>query len=80
MGKHKRPFYRVVAVDSRSPRDGRYLDLLGTYDPMAEPVMIQIDETKALQWLKRGARVSDTVKSLFQKKGILRQASVLEKS
>ncbi len=79
MGRRKRPFYRVVAADSRAPRDGRFLELLGTYDPLKEPAAIRIDEAKALQWIQRGARLSDTVKSLFRKTGILRQASDLGK-
>ncbi|MBI5198241.1 MAG: 30S ribosomal protein S16 [Nitrospirae bacterium] len=79
-GKHKKPFYRVVATDSRNPRDGRFLDILGTYDPLTEPVTIRIDEAKALQWLQRGARVSDTVKSLFQRMGILKQADTIRKN
>jgi small subunit ribosomal protein S16 len=75
MGKHKRPYYRVVAVDSRTPRGGKFLDMLGTYDPLTEPAGIRIDEAKALHWISQGAQLSDTVKSLFRKKGILRQTS-----
>lgn len=73
MGRQKRPFYRVVVADSRMPRDGRFLDILGTYDPLIEPPVIKIDESKALYWLTKGAQVSDTVKSLFKKSGVMKK-------
>ena len=69
----------MVAADSRNPRDGKFLDILGTYDPLTDPVTIRIDEAKALQWLQRGAQISDTVRSLFQRMGILKQAEALRK-
>jgi small subunit ribosomal protein S16 len=78
-GKHKKPFYRIVATDSRNPRDGRFLEILGTYDPLADPGAIRIDEAKALKWIQEGAQVSDTVKSLFKKTGIYKQAEALKK-
>lgn len=71
MGAKKRPFYRIVAADSRSPRDGKFIDIIGTYDPLTEPATINIDEEKALKWLNNGAKPSDTVKNLFSKKGIM---------
>lgn len=71
MGSKKRPFYRVVAADSRSPRDGRFLEIIGTYNPIAESDSIKIDEEKALKWLSLGAQPSDTVRSLLSKAGIL---------
>ena len=71
MGAKKNPFYRVVVADSRSPRDGKFIEEIGYYDPSTEPVTIKIDEEKALKWLATGAQASDTVKSLFKKQGIL---------
>ena len=69
-GSKKRPFYRIVAADSRSKRDGRYLEIIGTYDPTKEPVAVRIDEDKASKWLNEGAIATDTVKNLFSKAGI----------
>jgi small subunit ribosomal protein S16 len=70
MGGKKKPYYRVVAADSRSPRDGRFLETLGSYDPRAEPSRIEIDEEKALKWLREGAQPTDQVRKLMQIKGI----------
>jgi small subunit ribosomal protein S16 len=72
-GTTKRPFYRVVAADSRKKRDGRYLEIIGTYDPTKEPAFVKIDNEKAKKWLHSGAQPTDTVKSLFTKAGIMRQ-------
>lgn len=71
MGAKKRPFYRIVAADSRSPRDGRFIETVGTYNPVVEPAEIKIDEEVALKWLSQGAIATDTVRSLFSKTGIL---------
>jgi ribosomal protein S16 len=73
MGAHKAPFYRVVVSDSRSPRDGRFIEEIGTYNPLTQPAEVKIDEEKALKWLKNGAQASDTVRSLFSKAGILKK-------
>ncbi|SDD95433.1 small subunit ribosomal protein S16 [Paenibacillus sp. UNCCL117] len=73
MGAHKAPFYRVVVSDSRSPRDGRFIEEIGTYNPVAQPAVVNIDEEKALKWLQTGAQASDTVRSLFSKAGILKK-------
>lgn len=73
MGAHKAPFYRVVVSDSRSPRDGRFIEEIGTYNPVAQPAQVSIDEEKALKWLGNGAQASDTVRSLFSKAGILQK-------
>lgn len=73
MGKKKQPFYRVVVADSRSPRDGRFIDIIGTYDPKKDPAEIVIKEEKALEWLRTGAKPSDTVRSLLSKKGIMKK-------
>jgi small subunit ribosomal protein S16 len=69
-GAKKRPFYRVVAADSRSPRDGRFIEIIGTYQPIEKESSIKIDEEKALKWLNNGAQPTSTVKSLFTKLGI----------
>jgi len=69
-GSKKRPFYRLVAADSRNKRDGRYLEIIGTYNPTTEPATVKIDEDKAKKWLNEGAQATDTVKNLFTKAGI----------
>jgi len=70
MGAKKRPFYRIVATDSRSPRDGKYLELVGTYAPIDDS-KININEEIALKWLNQGAVPTDTVKNLFTRAGIM---------
>ena len=67
MGAKKKPFYRVVVADARSPRDGRFIEEIGYYNPLTDPAQIKIDEEKALKWLATGAQPSDTVRSLFRK-------------
>ncbi|PAT01401.1 30S ribosomal protein S16 [Candidatus Izimaplasma bacterium ZiA1] len=69
-GSKKRPFYRLVAADSRMRRDGRFLEILGTYDPTNEPATVKIDGEKAQKWLNEGAQPTDTVKNLFKQAGI----------
>ena len=69
-GAKKRPFYRIVAADSEAPRDGRFLEVLGYYDPLKDPAQVQMDEDKVKKWIQRGAKVSDTVGSLLRKKGV----------
>ncbi len=71
MGAKKTPFYRIVVADSRSPRDGRYIEIVGTYNPVSEPAKIDINEELALKWLKDGAKPSDTVRNLFSNQGIM---------
>ncbi|MFS0643521.1 30S ribosomal protein S16 [Siminovitchia sp. 179-K 8D1 HS] len=71
MGAKKTPFYRIVVADSRSPRDGRIIEEVGTYNPVAEPAQITIHEESALKWLQNGAKPSDTVRNLFSKQGIM---------
>ena len=71
MGAHKKPFYRIVVADSRAPRDGRFIEELGYYDPMKNPADIKIDEEKAKKWLATGAQPTDTVKKLFRNSGIV---------
>ena len=69
MGKTKQPTYRVVAADSRSPRDGRFIEIVGTYEPRAEPSKINIDNEKALKWLSQGAQPTETVEKLLKISG-----------
>ncbi|HVA42872.1 MAG TPA: 30S ribosomal protein S16 [Acidimicrobiales bacterium] len=69
MGKKKQPTYRVVAADSRSPRDGRFIEIVGTYEPRAEPSVVKIDNEKALRWLAQGAKPTETVQKLLQISG-----------
>lgn len=73
MGAHKAPFYRVVVSDSRSPRDGRFIEEIGTYNPVTEPAQVNIDEEKALKWLQTGAQASDTARDLLSKAGVLKK-------
>ena len=71
MGAKKAPFYRIVVADSRYPRDGRFIEEVGTYDPTKEPTMISVDTDKVKKWLSTGAQPTDTVKSILKKEGIL---------
>ena len=70
MGKKKAPFYRVVVADSRSPRDGKFIDEIGTYDPNQDPSVFKFDEEKAKQWLANGAKPTETVGKLLKQAGI----------
>lgn len=70
VGAKKRPFYRIVVADSRSPRDGRFIDEIGYYNPTTDPTTLKIDGEKAQDWLQKGAQPSDTVKSLLVKAGL----------
>ena len=79
MGSHKRPFYRLVAADTRYQRDGRFLEILGYYDPKPAPYTFKVDREKAIAWLQKGALMSPTVESLLRKEGIV-QAYHLEKA
>ena len=71
MGSKQKPFYRIVAADSRFPRDGRFIETVGTYDPIKKDADVTIDEEKALKWLNNGAQPTDTVRSIFASKGIM---------
>ena len=70
MGAKKAPFYRIIVADSRSPRDGRFIDEIGYYNPTTEPVTVKINEEKATKWVKNGAQPTDTVKRFFNNAGI----------
>ena len=71
MGQKKAPFYRVVVADSRYPRDGRFIEEIGYYNPQTEPAEIKIDADKAVAWIAKGAQPTDTVKALLKKSGII---------
>ena len=71
MGAKKAPFYRIVVADSRSPRDGRFIEEIGYYNPMEEPKVVKVDADKAKDWISKGAQPTDTVKTLIKKHGVL---------
>lgn len=71
MGAKKAPFYRIVVADSRYPRDGRFIEEIGYYDPTKEPSIVKVDADKAKQWIANGAQPTDTVKVIFKKNNIL---------
>ena len=71
IGAKKAPFYRVVVADSRFPRDGRFIEELGTYNPLTDPAEIKIDNDRAVEWIKKGAQPTDTVKALLKKTGAI---------
>ena len=73
MGAKKAPFYRVVVADSRSPRDGKFIENIGTYNPLTTPAEIKINEELALEWLSKGAVPTDTVKNILSKAGIMKK-------
>jgi len=75
MGAKKHPFYRLVVADARSPRDGRFIEHLGYYDPMTEPVKVKIDVEKVMKWLRQGAQPSEAARSLLKREGILERRS-----
>ena len=71
MGAKKAPFYRIVVADSRYPRNGRFIEEIGYYDPMKEPAVLSVDNDKAAQWIKNGAQPTETVKSILKKSGVI---------
>jgi small subunit ribosomal protein S16 len=71
MGAKKSPFYRIVVADERSPRDGRFIESVGTYDSTVDPAVINIDEEKVMDWMKKGAQPTDTVRSMLSKRGLM---------
>ena len=71
MGAKKAPFYRIVVADSRYPRDGRFIEEIGFYNPMVEPAEVKVDAEKAKKWIANGAQPTDTVKALFKKHGVI---------
>lgn len=79
IGKKKKPVYKIVAADARSPRDGRFIEELGYYDPNFDPMKIALKKTKVMYWLKNGAQPTDTVRQLFQKEGVLLQMDLIKR-
>ena len=73
MGAKKAPFYSIVAADSRSPRDGRFIETVGTYNPLTTPAEVKVDEELAIKWLKNGATPTDTVRNILSKAGIMKK-------
>jgi small subunit ribosomal protein S16 len=80
MGSNKKPFYRIVVADSRSPRDGKFIEEIGFYNPVSQPKQIKINDEKAVKWLSVGAQPTDTVKSLFSKNGITEKFEASKKA
>ncbi|MFC1541516.1 30S ribosomal protein S16 [Candidatus Latescibacterota bacterium] len=76
MGSRKHPFYRIVAADSRFQRDGRFLEVIGFYDPKSQPFKYEVDREKALNWLNKGAQTTETVRSLLRKDGIIQEYNI----
>jgi small subunit ribosomal protein S16 len=79
MGAKRRPFYRLVVADARSPRDGRFIEQLGYYDPLTDPATVKIDEDKVLVWLGKGAQPSDSARILLKREGVLEKHAALRK-
>lgn len=75
MGAKKKPFYRIVVADSRSPRDGRFIEEIGYYDPCKNPAEVKVDDEKAVKWLQTGAQPSETVRALLNKAGLIEKAT-----
>jgi small subunit ribosomal protein S16 len=73
MGSNKAPFYRLVVAESRAPRDGRFIEEIGTYNPLTDPAKVAINEERAMTWLSNGAQPSDTVRDLFRQAGIMKK-------
>ncbi len=73
MGSKKRPFYRIVVADSRSPRDGRFIETVGTYNPLTEPEQVTLKEESIMNWLSNGAQPSDTVRNILSKQGVMKK-------
>ena len=73
MGSKKRPFYRIVVADSRSPRDGRFIESVGTYNPLTEPETVTLKEDQIMSWLNNGAQPSATVKNILSRQGIMKK-------
>ena len=71
MGAKKAPFYRIVVADSRSPRDGRCIEEIGTYNPLTDPATVNVDADRAQEWIKKGAQPTDTVRGILKKAGVL---------
>ncbi len=79
MGSNKKPFYRIVVADSRSPRDGKFIEEIGYYNPVSQPKQVKINDEKAIKWLSNGAQPTDTVKSLLTKEGVMEKFEASKK-
>lgn len=79
MGSKKKPFYRIVVADSRSPRDGKFIEEIGYYNPVSQPKQVKINDEKAIKWLSNGAQPTDTVKSLLTKEGVIEKFEASKK-
>lgn len=80
MGGKQKPFYRIVAADSRSPRDGRFIEIVGTYNPIKKPAEVNVNEELALKWLGNGAQPTDTVRAILSKEGIMAKYAASKKT
>lgn len=80
MGSKQKPFYRIVAADARSPRDGRFIETVGTYNPIKKPAEVNVNEELALKWLNNGAIPTDTVRSILSKEGIMAKYAETKKA
>ena len=78
-GAKKAPFYRIIATESGNPRDGRFIEILGTYNPLTNPAEVKVDEEKVLAWLNNGAQPTDTVKNILSKQGIIAKFNASKK-
>ena len=79
MGSNKKPFYRIIAADSRSPRDGRFIEEIGYYNPVSQPKQVKINDEKAVKWLSNGAQPTDTVKTLLVNNGVMEKFEASKK-
>ena len=75
MGTNKKPFFRIVVCDTRTPRNGRALEEIGLYDPLKEPALVKVDKDRALYWLGKGGQPTDTIRSIFKKESIVREVN-----
>lgn len=80
LGAKKKPFYRIIVADSHSPRNGRFIEVIGNYDPTKEPAVVNVDEEKAIDWMMKGAQPTDTVRSLLSKKGVMAKYDAAKRS
>lgn len=80
MGAKQKPFYRIVAADSRSPRDGRFIEVVGTYNPIKKPAEVNVNEELALKWLNNGAQPTETVRAILSKEGIMKKYAESKKA
>ena len=80
LGAKKKPLYSIIVADSHSPRNGRFIEIIGNYDPTKEPAVVNVDEEKAIDWMMKGAQPTDTVRSLLSKKGVMAKYDAAKRS